>query len=294
MCDKDAIIEQLKKENDELKKRIQELERLLGMNSRNSSKPPSSDFGANSKPKKQEHKKGRRKKQGAQKGHEPHLRELLPAEDVTETIDLYPEECTCGCIDLEPCDEEPLRFQTIDIPPIKPEVIEYVQHMKQCKQCGAVVYQPLSDDIKRNMFGPGVLAVVGVLTGMLNTSKRKALEVVNEVFGVPMSLGGLSNCEAKIAAAMETPYNEIHDYVQSQERSHADESSWPRGNRLKGWIWTLCCATAAVFMINANRSQTFSLALVLLTQFLQNKSSYNLPTASNLSELRKMVRAIYL
>ncbi|MEJ2748071.1 MAG: hypothetical protein P8183_09215 [Anaerolineae bacterium] len=48
----------------------------------------------------------------------------------------------------------------------------------------------------------------------------------------------------------------------------------------------------AVF--NANRSQTFSLALVLLTQFLQNKSSYNLPTASNLSELRKMVRAIYL
>jgi len=33
-----------------------------------------------------------------------------------------------------------------------------------------------------------------VMTGMLNTSKRKALEVINEVFYVPMSLGGLSNC----------------------------------------------------------------------------------------------------
>ena len=255
MCDKDALIEKLQKENEELKKRIQELERLVGMNSRNSSRPPSSDFGANSKPQDKKRKKARRKKQGAQKGHEPHVRELLPTEDVTETFDLYPEHCTCGCTDLESCDEEPLRFQTIDIPPIKPEVVEYVQHMKQCKQCGEVIYQPLSEDIKRNVFGSGVLAVVGVLTGMLNTSKRKALEVINEVFGVPMSLGGLSNCEAKIAAAMETPYNEIHDYVQSQDRSHADESSWRRGNRIKGWIWTLCCATAAVFMINASRGQ---------------------------------------
>src|SRR5210317_391080 len=168
VCDKDAIIEKLQKENEELKKRIQELERLVGMNSRNSSKPPSSDFGANSKPQKKKRKKGKRKKQGAQKGHEPHLRELLPTEAVTETIDLYPDQCTCGCSDLDPCDEEPLRFQTIDIPPIKPEVNEFVQHMMQCRQCGEVVYQPLSDDIKRNVFGPGVLAIVGVLTGMLN------------------------------------------------------------------------------------------------------------------------------
>jgi transposase len=259
---KDEYIERLEKENEELKRRIQELERLLGINSRNSSKPPSSDFGANSKPKRKKRKKTRKRKQGAQKGHERHLRELLPAEAVTEMIDLYPEQCTCGCTDLESCDDEPLRFQTIDIPPIKPEVIEYVQHMKQCKQCGEVVYQPLPDDIKRNVFGSGVLAVVGVLTGMLNTSKRKALEVVNEVFGVPMSLGGLSNCEAKIAVAMETPYNEIHNYVQSQDRSHADESSWPRGNRVKGWIWTLCCTTAAVFMINASRGQKAARQLV--------------------------------
>jgi len=254
VSDKDYI-EQLKKENEELKQRIRELERLVGMNSKNSSKPPSSDFGPNTNPKERNKKKGRKKKQGAQKGHEPHLRELLPPEAVTKTVNLFPEHCTCGCRDLKACDEAPLRFQTIDIPPIKPDVIEYIQHMRQCKQCGEVIYRPLSDDIKRNVFGSGVLAVVGILTGMLNTSKRKALEVINEVFGVPMSLGGLSNCEAKIATAIESPYNEVHDYVQSQDRSHADESSWRRGNRLKGWVWTLCCTTAAVFMINASRGQ---------------------------------------
>ncbi len=48
--DKDAYIKQLETENAELKKRItmlekriEEFERLLGMNSKNSSKPPSSD-----------------------------------------------------------------------------------------------------------------------------------------------------------------------------------------------------------------------------------------------------------
>jgi len=36
-------IAELKAENARLKKRIEELQRLLGMNSKNSSKPPSSD-----------------------------------------------------------------------------------------------------------------------------------------------------------------------------------------------------------------------------------------------------------
>ena len=85
--------------------------------------------------------------------------------------------------------------------------------MRKCKKCGTIVYLPLSDDIKRNVFGPGVLSVVSILTGMLNTSKRKAREVMNEVFCIPMSLGGLSNCEARITAALETPYDEVVDYV---------------------------------------------------------------------------------
>jgi len=71
--DKDAYIEQLEKENAKLKKRIEELERLLGMNSKNSSKPPSSDPpGISAVSPKQ-----RRKKCGAKNGHQPHLTELL-------------------------------------------------------------------------------------------------------------------------------------------------------------------------------------------------------------------------
>ncbi len=48
----------------------------------------------------------------------------------------------------------------------------------------------------------------------------------------------------------------------------------------------------AVF--NANRSETFSLALVLLSQFLESNATNDLSTTMSLAELRKYVRAIYL
>jgi len=255
-------IKQLEKENAELRKRldeqnkrIEELERLIKQNSRNSSKPPSSDFGRNSKPNKPAPKKTRKRKQGGQRGHKPNLKQLVPEEQVTKFEHLIPEQCTCGCCDLEACEEPALRFQTFELPPIVPIVKEYVQHHRRCRGCGDIVYTPLAESIRRNVFGPGVLAVVGVMTGMLNTSKRKALEVINEVFHVPMSLGGLSNCEARISDAMAAPYDGLKEFVQSQDTAHADESGWPRGNRLKGWLWAMTCATAAFFMIHTNRTQ---------------------------------------
>ncbi|HBG78986.1 MAG: hypothetical protein WC765_02250 [Phycisphaerae bacterium] len=45
------------------------------------------------------------------------------------------------------------------------------------------------------------MAIVAILTGMLNTSKHKALGMMTGVFSVPMSLGGLSNCEAQLFMA---------------------------------------------------------------------------------------------
>jgi transposase len=256
--DKDEYIKQLENKVVELEKRIEtlekyveRLERLLGMNSKNSSKPPSSDPPAMPA----ELPRHRRKKRGARNGHQPHLRALLPQEFVKKHIHLKPDVCTCGSTNLRDTDQEPLRHQIVDIPPIKPEVVEYVQHIFRCQDCGAFIYSPLPDDIKRKHFGPGVLAVVAVLTGMLNTSKRKALAMLNEVFNVPMSLGGLSNCEAQLAEAFEQPYQKVAEHIQTQQTAHADETGWPRGSRLKGWLWTLCWAGAAVFMIQAGRGQ---------------------------------------
>ena len=242
-----------------LEKRNQELERRLEINSQNSSKPPSSDGPQVPQPPK---KGDRRRKRGAQKGHEPHMRKQFGPEEVTKFVPHEPHACTCGCEDLVECDEEPLRHQTVDVPPVKPIVIEHVQYVRRCKKCGELVYAPLPDDVRRNIFGPGVLSLVGILTGMLNTSKRKALAVITEVFHIPMSLGGLSNCEARIAEAIEKPYNDTLEEVRRQDVAHADETGWPRGNRERGWLWAFCCTTAGVFMVHAHRSQKAARELI--------------------------------
>lgn len=250
--DKDTYIKQLEDRIIQLEKRIEELERLLGMNSRNSSKPPSSDPPGmiTALP-----RKLRRKKRGARYGHQPHLRELISEEFIQKHIPLKPQVCTCGSTNIEETEQEPLRHQVVDIPPIKPQVTEYVQYVFRCKDCGELIYKPLPDDAKRKYFGPGVLAIVAVLTGMLNISKRKALAMMNQVFSIPMSLGGLSNCEAQLTLALEQPYNEVAQHVREQQVAHADETGWPRGNRQKGWLWTLCCDTSAFFMVHAQRGQ---------------------------------------
>jgi transposase len=256
--DKDAYIKQLEHEIAQLKTYIAELERRLGMNSQNSSKPPSSDPPGRATPSPQR----RRKKRGARKGHEPHLKTFLPEAMVQRFFPLKPDVCICGSTNLEDTNEPPLRHQVIDIPPIKPLVWEYQQHLCRCRDCGALVYARLPDAIKRRHFGPGVLAIVGVLTGMLNTSKRKAAAMLNEVFNVPISVGGLSNCEARLAEALEQPYKEVADFVRQQDIAHADETGWPRGNNKKGWLWMGCCMVAAFFMVQAHRSQQTARAVL--------------------------------
>ena len=237
--DKDVYIKQLEAENAALKqrvtileKRIEELQRRLGINSRNSSQPPSSDPPGTSP----SSPKRRRKKRGGQKGHKPHLKSLLPESMVQRFIPLQPAGCPCGSTHLEQTQQPPLRHQYIDLPPIRPRVWEYQQFLCRCRDCGALISAPLPDAVKRCHFGPGVLAIVGILTGMINTSKRKAVAMLNEVFNVPISLGGLSNCEARLAEALKPPYEEVADYVRQQDIAHADETHWPGGTDKKGWL----------------------------------------------------------
>jgi len=88
----------------------------------------------------------------------------------------------------------------VDVPPIEPEVTEYIQYIYRYKDCGQLIYQPLPDEVKRKHFGPGILALVAIITGMLNTSKRKALAMM----GVQMDMqnterGSKSNKQCRLS-----------------------------------------------------------------------------------------------
>jgi transposase len=258
----------LRKENKALRKENKELKRLLNMDSSNSSQPSSADKkNGGKKSNKKKLESSINKKRGAQNGHKANLKELLSADKVTQQICLNPEICPdCNGTVFKNSDELPMRDQFIDIPPIEPSVLEYLRPIKECAGCGTHCYASLPEDVPKSYFGPGVVSMVGILTGVLHVSKRKALLMINEVFNVPMSLGSLSNAEKKLSDALEDSYQEAGELIQSSEVAHADETGWSRGNKLKGWLWVMCNTSVAYFMVHASRGQ--KAAETLLGDFL--------------------------
>ena len=129
-----ALIVEQRAQIEKLTARVGELEAQLGQSSRNSSKPPSSDGPA--KVPRTQAPTGR--KPGGQPGHKGHSRELVPPEAVDERKLLVPQECGDCHGPVEAKEDAPLKLreQQVDIPVIKPHVVEFIVESRWCPRCG--------------------------------------------------------------------------------------------------------------------------------------------------------------
>jgi len=124
---------------------LAQLRERIGRSSRNSSKPPSSD-GPGFKP--PERRKGSGRKRGGQPGHPGSGPELLPMERVDAVVEHHPDACRrCGTL-LQGEDPTPLRHQVIEIPPIRPLVIEHRLHRLVCPCCSTSTCASLPADVE--------------------------------------------------------------------------------------------------------------------------------------------------
>src|SRR4051812_49812757 len=113
-----ARVEQLEAENRDLKAR-------LGLNSTNSSKPPSTDPPTR-KRKPPLPPSGR--KRGGQPGHRRHDRPLVPPDHVDEVIECRPSHCAACAAALAGKDPQTLRPPGAEIPPLPPPPPQYPPH----------------------------------------------------------------------------------------------------------------------------------------------------------------------
>ena len=252
-----VMVQNLRAENEDL--RLQ-----LGMDSTNSSKPPSSDsLAARGKREQKGGRKGSRKrKPGGQPGHKGHHRKLLDLEDVDDIQTLIPGQCGhCGT-DLTGDDPNPLRHQVWRIPEIKPRVIEYRRASLRCSCCGENTRAPLPAGVPAGSFDPRTMAVVAYLTGTHRVSKRGLQEMFQTLFNIPIGLGSISAIESKVSDALEAPVDEAKDYIQSEEKViYADETGWREG-RQKAWLWVAATPSVVVFMIHLRRSKEAAMELL--------------------------------
>lgn len=243
--DRDARIADRDAEIARLKKRVAELEEKLGQNSSNSHKPPSSD-----PPGTRPQKPPTGRTRGGQPGHKPSTRVMLPPEMVTKKTPCIPGECKhCGSTQLG-IYAEPRRHQVIDIPEPKPEVHEIRLFGGLCDDCGEETWATLPKGVPTHMFGPRLLALVAFLSGS-KISRRRAQEILREVFGITVSLGAISEAEERASAALAAPTDEALAHVREQRVKHVDASTWRLGGALRS-LWTIATKLVTVFAITGD------------------------------------------
>ena len=238
----------------DLERRLAELEARLKTNASNSSTPPSANPLGAAKP---VVKKKSKRKRGGQPGHPPHLKQLLPPEQVTEQKHFVPVECSRCQARLPrvagPDDPEPQRFQTIDLPPVAVTVTEYQAHARTCPCCGEVTRATIPAAVRAYSIGPRLTAMLSYLTGAQGISKRGVEEIIETIFGVPIALGTVANLEQEVSAALAPAHQEALDAVRKADVKFADETSWKLWGKLC-WLWAAATTTIAVFVIHAKRS----------------------------------------
>jgi len=238
----------------ELEQRIAALEARLGTNSTNSSLPPSANPPGAPKP---VVKPKSKRRPGGQPGHPPHLKQLLPANRVTQVKRLVPAHCeSCRApLSAEPApgDPEPTRFQTIELPPVVAQVTEYQGHARTCRACGTVTRAVIPQEVRAHSVGPRLTSTLAYFTGCHGMSKRGVEEIADAVFQAPIALGTVANLEQEVSAALAAPHQEALAAVRAAAIKHADETSWKWRAKLC-WLWAVATATVVAFVIHAKRS----------------------------------------
>jgi transposase len=237
-----------------LEARLRELELRLGLNSTNSSIPPSANPPQAPPPVRKE-PTGR--KPGGQPGHQAFQRVRLPPEKVHHTISLIPHQCERCQTPLPaqpgPNDPEPTWHQVAELPRIAAVVTEYQGHGRTCLCCGHVTQETIPGVLRAEVIGERLGATMSYLAASPHVSKRGVEEIVETVFGTPISLGTVANLEQEMSAALAAAHAQAQEAVQQAPVKNVDETGWKQRGQ-KRWLWAAATTQVACFVIFAGRN----------------------------------------
>lgn len=224
------VIERLQAENAELKRR-------LNQNSRNSSKPPSSDGPA--KPTISSLRKKSGRKPGGQKGHTGHGFSLT--EPVTDFVFHKPSQCA-GCPLNGKCvssGKSPVRY-VVDVE-IRPKVTCHQSEEYACPLlAGKVISGEFPDGINSSMqYGDGVRALAIALNSFGMMSADRTHKILTGILGLPISPGTISSMVSQFGSSINDTVQEIKTALLASPVVNCDET----GTRVAGstcWLHSAC------------------------------------------------------
>ncbi len=219
----EALIERQEARIAELGARVEELEDRLAKDSRNSSKPPSSDSGGEKPaPKSLRGKSGR--KPGGQPGHPG---KTLPlAEEPDRVVVHSPGGCApCGGALREGEAVGYERRQVVELPPLYLEVTEHRAERKRCRGCGSTTTAAFPPEVSGKVqYGARARALGVYLNQYQLLPFDRAGELVADVFGGSLGEGTLYSSVERCYEALEGTQEGIAREVGGAEVAHFDET----------------------------------------------------------------------
>lgn len=245
------VIDALAAELAVLRGQVVVLQERLALDSRNSSKPPSSDGPGRGN---RAQRRASARKRGGQKGHPGAFRALVPEAQVDRVQECVPP-AVCSCGAAVSVRGKPERHQVFDIPPVQPVVSEYRLYSGVCAGCGAVLPATLPAGVPRGQIGPRALATIGTLGTKYQMPQLKIRDLLAQLTGLSFSVGAISQAHGKVAAALAAPVAEATRSLTQASVVHMDETRYGREGSSGNWVWAAIQKQLAIYAVLPSRAR---------------------------------------
>lgn len=207
----------------------------LPANSSNSSRPPSTDL---FKPKRSHHYNHREKtgrKPGGQPGHKGATLQFCsdtPNREIEHTVAFC---SACGKDLSSIAGERAQTHQVVDIAVPKRILINHITITKYCS-CGYCNEASFPDGAKGPVnYGSMVRGLVANLSVRQYMPYKRTVELMKDIFGVPMSQGTVTNLLKQFVSRARGEYQDIQEKILHSPVVGADETG-VKVNGIKGWM----------------------------------------------------------
>jgi transposase len=146
-----------------------------------------------------------------------------------------------------------------DIPVVEVKTTHFVTYSGYCRACHKRVRSQHPEQTSQAtgaagvMVGPRAKALASDLKHRLGVSYGKVSEVLNDAFGLQVSRSGWCQADQKLANTARPVYEELVELIRQCSVVHADETGWRIGT-LAAWLWVFTNREVSVYAIRDNRS----------------------------------------
>jgi transposase len=243
---------------------IQSLQNQLSKNSKNSSKPPSTD--GYKMPRTTSLRKAGVRPSGGQKGHEGHTLKAVDNPDYTKVYKV--EQCQNCHTDLaNVAATEYEKRQVFDIPPIKIEVTEHQAEIKQCPHCGQKNKAEFPSDVNQPVqYGDRVKSHAVYFNVYHHIPVARTCEIFQDTFGHRISEATVLHADSECAEKVQPANEAIKEQLIHSPVVHFDESGLKIGGKLH-WLHVASTANLTHYEVHEKRGQDAMNHIGILPEF---------------------------